>query len=77
MTDLLTGLILGLGGVYASFKKYFIDYIQQLYLVKDFSFENLNEDEIFIKKKKILLLVELIGTIYIEKYINFDIVNIG
>ena len=59
-----------------NFKKYFIDYIQKLYLIKDFSFENLNEDEIFIKKKKILLLVELIGTIYIEKYINFDIVNI-
>ena len=59
-----------------NFKKYFIDYIQQLYLAKNFSFENLNEDEIFIKKKKILLLVELIGTIYIEKYINFDIVNI-
>ena len=59
-----------------NFKRYFLNYIQKLYLVKDFSFENLNEDEIFIKKKKILLLVELIGIIYIEKYINFDIINI-
>ena len=59
-----------------NFKRYFLNYIQKLYLVKDFSFENLNEDEVFIKKKKILLLVELIGIIYIEKYINFDIINI-
>ncbi len=59
-----------------NFKRYFLNYIQKLYLIKDFSFENLNEDEIFIKKKKILLLVELIGIIYIEKYINFDIINI-
>ena len=59
-----------------NFKRYFLNYIQKLYLVKDFSFENLNDDEIFIKKKKILLLVELIGIIYIEKYINFDIINI-
>jgi hypothetical protein len=59
-----------------NFKKYFLNHIQKLYLIKDFSFENLNEDEIFIKKKKILLLVELIGIIYIEKYINFDIINI-
>jgi hypothetical protein len=57
-----------------NFKKYFINFIQNLYKVKDFSFSNLNEDEIFIKKKKILLLIELISILYIEKYINFDII---
>ena len=59
-----------------NFKKYFIDYIQKLYRSKDLSFDNLNDDEIYLKKKKILLLVELIGILYLEKYINFDIINI-
>ena len=59
-----------------NFKKYFLNYIQNLYKIKDISFENLNEDEIYIKKKKILLLVELIAILYLEKYINFDIIVI-
>lgn len=59
-----------------NFKKYFINYIQNLYNKKDYSFENLEDEEIFIKKKKILLLVELIGLMYLEKYIYFDIINI-
>ena len=59
-----------------SFKKYFLNYIQKLYINKDLSYNNLSDDEIFIKKKKFLLLVELIGIIFLEKYINFDIINI-
>jgi hypothetical protein len=59
-----------------NFKKYFFNYIQKLYINKDIIFENLDEDEIFLKKKKTLLLVELIGIMYLEKYINFDIINI-
>ena len=57
-----------------NFKKYFINYIQNLYRLKDISFENLNDEEIYIKKKKILLLVELISILYLEKYINFNII---
>jgi hypothetical protein len=59
-----------------NFKKYFLNYIQNLYKNKDLLFDNLNEEEITIKKKKNLLLVELIGILYIEKYINFDIINL-
>jgi hypothetical protein len=59
-----------------NFKRFFLNYIQNLYLNKDLSFEGLNDDEIYIKKKKIILLVELIAIIYLEKYINFDIINI-
>ena len=59
-----------------NFKKYFINYIEKLYKNKDLNFDNLNEDEIFLKKKKIILLVELIGILYLEKYINFDIINL-
>ena len=59
-----------------NFKKYFLNYIQNLYFNKDLIFTDLNEEEVFIKKKKILLLVELIAIIFLEKYINFDIINI-
>jgi hypothetical protein len=57
-----------------NYKKYFINYIQNLYRSKDLSFDNLSDEDIFIKKKKILLLVELISILYLEKYINFDII---
>ena len=60
----------------SNFKKYFLNYIQQLYINKDLSFDSLEDDEIFQKKKSILLLVELIGLMYTEKFINFDIPNI-
>ena len=59
-----------------NFKKYFINHIQLLYKSNDISFENLTEDECFLKKKKILLLVELIAILFLEKYIVFDIINI-
>ena len=59
-----------------NFKKYFLNYIQKLYVEKDLSFDSLNDEEIYIKKKKIILLVELIVIFYLEKYINFDIINI-
>ena len=59
-----------------NFKKYFLNYIQDLYINKNISFENLSEEETYINKKKIFLLVELVGLMFIEKYINFDIVNI-
>lgn len=59
-----------------NFKKFFLNYIQKLYRNKDLVFNDLTEDEIFLKKKQIILLVELIGILYLEKYINFDIINI-
>jgi hypothetical protein len=59
-----------------NFKKFFINYLHKLYISKDLTFDNLSDDEFFLKKKKIILLVELIGILYIEKYINFDIINL-
>jgi hypothetical protein len=59
-----------------NFKKYFLNNIQKLYNNKDVDFKNLSEEEEYIKKKKVLLLVELITIMYSEKYINFDIINI-
>lgn len=59
-----------------NFKKYFLNHIQKLYIKKEVNFTNLSEEDEFIKKKEVLLLVELIAIMYLEKYIKFDIINI-
>jgi hypothetical protein len=59
-----------------NFKKHFLNYIQKQYKEKDLELDNLSDDDFFLKKKKVLMLVELISRIYLEKYINFDIINI-
>jgi len=59
-----------------NFKKYFLNYIQKLLVNKNLSFDGLSDEKVYIKKKKIILLVELIAIFYLEKYINFDIINI-
>ena len=59
-----------------NFKKHFLNYIQKQYKEKDLDLNNLSDDDFFLKKKKVLMLIELISIIYLEKYINFDIINI-
>jgi len=59
-----------------NFKKYFINYIQKLYINKDLMLNNLSDEDFFKKKKQVLLLIELITIMYLEKYISFDIINI-
>ena len=59
-----------------NFKKYFINYIQKLYVNKDLLLVNLSDEDFFKKKKQVLLLIELIAIMYLEKYISFDIINI-
>ncbi len=59
-----------------NFKKYLLNHIQKEYINKDINFKDLSEEEQFIKKKKVLLLVELVTIMYLEKFINFDIINI-
>jgi len=59
-----------------NFKKYFLNYIQNLYNNKDLDLENLSEEDFFIKKKNILLIPELITIMYLEKHICFDIINL-
>lgn len=59
-----------------NFKKYLLNHIQKQYNNKEIDFKNLSEEEQFIKKKQVLLLVELVTIMYLEKYINFDIINI-
>ena len=59
-----------------NFKRYFLNYIQNLYNNKDLNLENLSEEDFFIKKKNILLIPELITIMYLEKHICFDIINL-
>jgi len=59
-----------------NFKKYFIDFVQNLFNTKDMSFENIEEDEFFLKKKKILVPIELISIMFNDNYISYDIINL-
>ena len=59
-----------------NFKKYFLNYLSKLYKVKEVNIHNLDDDEFFVKKKKVISLIELISILYTEKYINFDIINL-
>jgi len=59
-----------------NFKNYFIDFIQDLYYSKNLDYEHLVDNEFFNAKKKTLLLVELLSILFIEKHINFDIINL-
>lgn len=59
-----------------NFKKFFVNYIQQLYINKDIITENLDDEEFFLKKKKVLLTIEIISILYLDKYIKYDIINI-
>ena len=59
-----------------NFKNFFIDFLQKLYYNKDLNFNHLNDEEFFNIKKKTLLLVELLSILFIEKHINFDIINL-
>jgi len=59
-----------------NFKNFFIDFLQEEYYSKDLYFDHLNDEQFFNKKKKTLLLVELLSILFIEKHINFDIINL-
>ena len=59
-----------------NFKNFFVDFLQELYYNKELNFEDLNDDQFFNKKKKTLLLVELLSILFIERHINFDLINL-
>ena len=59
-----------------NFKNFFVDFIQELYYNKELDFENLNDEKFFNIKKKTLLLVELLSILFVERHINFDIINL-
>ena len=59
-----------------NFKNFFVDFLQELYYNKDLNIEHLDDNTFFNMKKKALLLVELLSILFIQKHINFDIINL-
>lgn len=59
-----------------NFKNFFVDFLQELYYKKELNFDNLEDDKFFNMKKKTLLLVELLSILFVERHINFDIINL-
>ena len=59
-----------------NFKNFFVDFLQELYNNKELNLENLDDQNFFDEKKKTLLLVELLSILFIERHINFDIINL-
>ena len=59
-----------------NFKNFFVDFLQELYYKKELDFDNLDDDKFFNMKKKTLLLVELLSILFVERHINFDIINL-
>lgn len=59
-----------------NFKNFFVDFLQELYYKKELDFDNLEDDKFFNMKKKTLLLVELLSILFVERHINFDIINL-
>ena len=57
-----------------NFKLVFLNSIQKRFIEKDIaSFKNLNDEEVFTKKNKLFILIEIIAILFVEKYIGFDI----
>jgi hypothetical protein len=59
-----------------NFKNFFIDFIQELYANKEIDLDDLDDNQFFENKKKTMLLVELLSILFIQKHIQFDIINI-
>ena len=59
-----------------NFKRYFLNYIQNLFNNKNIDISSLDDESFFDEKKKLLSLCELISILFIDKHINFNIINI-
>ena len=59
-----------------NFKFYFLNYIQNLFNQKNLNITQLGDELFFEEKKKLLSLCELISILFIDKHINFKIINI-
>lgn len=60
-----------------NFKKYFMNYIQDLFINKNVNFTNIeNDQEFFLHKRQFMVIIEILGIMYLEKYIPVDILHI-
>ncbi len=60
-----------------NFKKYFMNYIQELFVNKNVNFTHIdNDEEFFLHKRQFMVIIEILGIMYNEKYINIDILHL-
>ncbi len=60
-----------------NFKKYFMNYIQELFIHKNVNFTHIdNDEEFFLHKRQFMVIIEILGIMYNEKYINIDILHL-
>ncbi len=59
------------------FKKYFMNYIQELFINKNVDFTHIdNDEEFFLHKRQFMVIIEILGIMYNEKYIGVDILHL-
>ena len=60
-----------------NFKRYFMNYIQQLFVNKNVNFAHIeNDEEFFLHKRQFMVIIEVLGIMYMEKYIPVDILHL-
>jgi hypothetical protein len=60
-----------------NFKRYFMNYVQQLFIHKNVNFSHIeNDDEFFLYKRQFMVIIEILGIMYLEKYIPVDILHL-
>lgn len=60
-----------------NFKKYFMNYLQDLFLHKNVNFSHIeNDDEFFLHKRQFMVIIEILGIMYMERFMPVDILHI-
>ncbi len=60
-----------------NFKRYFMNYLQQLFIHKNVNFSHIeNDEEFFLHKRQFMVIIEILGILYMEKYIPVDILHL-
>lgn len=60
-----------------NFKRYFMNYLQQLFIHKNVNFTHIeNDEEFFLHKRQFMVIIEVLGILYLEKYIPVDILHL-
>ncbi len=60
-----------------NFKKYFMNYLQELFINKNVNFSHIdNDEEFFLHKRQFMVIIEILGIMYSEKFIPVDILHL-
>ncbi len=60
-----------------NFKKYFMNYLQELFIHKNVNFSHIeNDEEFFLHKRQFMVIIEILGIMYMEKFMPVDILHI-